>query len=324
MALIPCKKCGSIISDKAVRCPKCGWMPTADVDTEVAAAPQEETVSAHDIQPQSPSVPETHINESKTPEEQITPAPIHTINETETKTEPIELNHDNVTNNQSSLKTWLWIILSILVLAGIGIAGHLYNRKTVEKAEQVRLQAHQDSVAKVQREAARLEQLRQDSIRQANERISLLKKSIYSQMENVLITLRDGEMSGFYEYFLTDLNNDGISELWTITGTCTADSQISVYSVDENNRLKKKETDYTGAWNCSYHIGEGYVLECYGKQGYGAWRKLTIGNNRINSKVIFEESLRDGEYEYTDPKEPKADKHLISDLTVLRNAFDIQ
>lgn len=144
------------------------------------------------------------------------------------------------------------------------------------------------------------------------------KTAIYNQMKDVLHTI---ENDGWGYYFLSDFDDDELPELWIVAGTCVADSKIYVYSIDKSsNQLSKKTTDYEGAYNCSYYIGDRYIIECYGKQGYGSWQKLTISNDKIESETIFEENLFEtGAEDYSKPEESPVTQCYLTDLSLLNN-----
>ena len=143
MALKPCPRCGKMISDKAERCPQCGL----DVKN---------LNSAQNPQNQQPKSRPTIIDKPL-PQGQPTIIEEHSQYGNPTYVAP-----------PKKSRTGLWICLGIILAVGIGAAiwipVHRHNEKL--KAEHLALLEQQrlDSIAAVEAELARLEQIRQDSI----------------------------------------------------------------------------------------------------------------------------------------------------------------
>ena len=95
------------------------------------------------------------------------------------------------------------------------------------------------------------------------------------------------DIEGFeLDYFLFDITNDGIPDLWLKCGTCEADFIIKVCAYDKNQSYK---TIWVGnAFHSTFYAGNGYILQSVGHQGYGKLTKLTYDGKRMVETIIEE------------------------------------
>ena len=211
------------------------------------------------------------------------------------------------------LKAILYSVVGalLIVLAGYSI----YNYIQIRKAKQHELFVR-DSIAQVRKnEQARLDslnQVRTDSIEQAKkdsieqkqlmeERQKELKRMVEAYSHKIDEFINDNNL---YGYFLYDITQDGLPELWVKTGTCEADFKLDVFSY--NHGIKKIHQEEAG--HCSYCQGNNYILVWFNHMGTAEWNKITYNNTngKIKSKRIFRETLKEDETvdDYTKPKEP--------------------
>lgn len=128
MALIRCKNCGHQISDKAKNCPKCGT--------------------------------ENVIDESKSSSDETLPLPSHI----EEQTDPTD-EVSQVEDTENNHKTLYLLPTLLILLIGCSVGYYFYIDHQNRIAENLRLeQLRKDSIVAAEREAARLDSLRQDSI----------------------------------------------------------------------------------------------------------------------------------------------------------------
>ena len=197
MALINCKNCGKMISDKAKACPHCG----TTVDFEQSVNDQ------------------LALNQNQ----EMEPNRVVTF-------EPIEYYEEPERKSHAGL-----IIAAILgLLALLGVGGWLWydnNQKRAEQERQLAIlaeKARQDSIA-----AAELrEQARQDSIAEAKkqEQIQSIRSKYISIVKNYA-----NKYDRFNHYFLFDFTGDGICELGVQRGICNADYQYDIFTVRDGN-----------------------------------------------------------------------------------------
>lgn len=132
MALIRCKNCGHQISDKAKNCPKCGT--------------------------------ENVIDESKSSSDETLPLPSHI----EEQTDPTD-EVSQVEDTENNHKTLYLLPTLLILLIGCSVGYYFYIDHQNRIAENLRLeQLRKDSIVAAEREAARLDSLRQDSIERRN------------------------------------------------------------------------------------------------------------------------------------------------------------
>lgn len=165
----------------------------------------------------------------------------------------------------------------------------------------------------------RLEELNKDIYRIKNqkeeERYKQLLKTIrdeYIELLSINKLSDDGYDEG---YFLHDIDNDGIPEIWIKSGTCRADTRMLVYQY--NNGIRKIYDAGAG----SFYIGEGYVLDVYAQMGYATWEKLTYNGSSITSTVIYEEDINGTNRDYRDPEEKYIGFYSLNNKQPILNAF---
>ncbi|MCH5318206.1 MAG: hypothetical protein J1E38_00680 [Paramuribaculum sp.] len=226
-------------------------------------------------------------------------------------------------DSRSGGKKKLCLILVPLILIGVGVAiwVPVYQHKKAEAEEQARLeQIRQDSIAAVEAELARLEQLRQDSIAKEEKRKALMT-DIYNKMAPVISAAKKKEGS-WGAYFTTDLDEDGIPELWVKTGTCNADAIWSIYIFNEGQLKKIKEIAY--AFDSVLYKDAKGIIEMFAKQGYTIWTLYTLADGNMKWKKIFEENLYEtGRGDYPTPKCPKVREFKLNNLEPLKKELGI-
>lgn len=297
MALIKCNECGHMISDKAVKCPKCGT-PIQTIKEAAKTIEKEEKVIA---EIESPKVEiakaDKPINESPKDEE-----PLNKRNEVEA-----------VVPDEPKSQTWKKVsgivIFAAIIIGGIYFYMDSQNKAQLEKEAILKAKADSAMVADSLARMAAAEQARQDSIKAV--------EAIYSAYENKL-----DENNGLYDecdYFLENLNSDEYPELFIRVGSCEADYRLLIYTY--NDGMKKIYDD--GAGHSYFCRGNGYVLQVYARMGASSWEKLIFSNNRIETTTIFEEHINEDE-DYKNPNEPIIDFYPATNKEPLAEKLKIK
>lgn len=174
MALINCPKCGNLISDRALKCPKCGYEPQRKECEEIN---QDDDV----------------IFSSENDDEGNAP-------------------------KSNRMKWLLWVVLALILAVGVG--GYLWHDNRQKEVLAAKLKHEQDSIEAVQREQARLDSLRQDSILKVeNFRSSdivpsdILKLKKFHSDKDYLTGVFKSYEGDFYAYFNSFLLNKGYRQI---------------------------------------------------------------------------------------------------------------
>lgn len=86
-------------------------------------------------------------------------------------------------------------------------------------------------------------------------------------------------------YFLFDIDDDEIPELWTVTGDGEAFYMLSVYKF--NNENGKVELIYqSSAEHTYYQQGQNYIIAYTGHMGWFEIAKLSFANGRLRRTVM--------------------------------------
>jgi len=293
MALIKCTNCGHMVSDKGAKCPKCGT-PIQTIKEAAKTIEKEEKVIA---EVESPKV------ETPKADKQINEIPKDDslINERFKAKIVAPIDEDA---DKPKRHTWKKVC-GIFIIAIIAIVGGYYyiqNVKTNSKSEE---------------EITQLS----DKDGEKNEQIAVpLNKNAKDNICNAYLeALRNLGDSDEMSYFLFDITNDGIPDLWVTEGNSTiCDLTVFSYQEDRCNVI------YAGsASHSTFYAGSNYILLWWGHQGNQAWIKLTYDGNTINSSVIFEGVVVD-ESDWKEPKEKKIDFHQIHNVMPIKQAFGME
>ena len=117
----------------------------------------------------------------------------------------------------------------------------------------------------------------------------------------------------FLGYFLYDINNDGLPELWIKSGTCVADYQFMVYIY--NKGLKRIYQGHAG--HMSFYQGKDYILTWWAHMGSSSMNKITYNEKKgkLKTETIFTQNLSEEETvdDYIEPKEPHIELRYSDD-----------
>ncbi len=102
------------------------------------------------------------------------------------------------------------------------------------------------------------------------------------------------------EYFLFDITQNGVPDLWLTYGTCEANKEFRVYTYKRREMQKLYQGSYG---HSAFYAGSDYVIQMGAHMGDAWWYKYTYDNEKMNGVLVYEETTDD---EYTYPKE----KHI--------------
>ena len=148
------------------------------------------------------------------------------------------------------------------------------------------------------------------------------EESEYKQLLNTIkdeyVRLIDGFTDNYdNEYFLYDIDGNGITELWIKTGTGEADYRLLTYTY--NNGIKKI---YEGnAGHTSFYQGDGYIISLFGQMGYATWEKLTYNGKGIVATTVFQEDISGTGRDYREPNEKWIKMYPSSNKKPIIDAF---
>lgn len=280
MANLYCENCGQQITERAEFCPNCG----------AALTPEGMGARAEIEQPQSDTAC---------------------------------IDDCNGTGRSSGGRRTLMVLLTSVIVTAAAIAGYLWldgNRQleaiAAEQARQDSIaaveQARRDSIAAATAAAIAAEKARQDSIKALHQAITKAYLAKVYSTDNELYDDLNG-------YYLFDITNDGIPELWISTGTCFGDHTLLCFMY-QNGHLSKI---YESGGHSDFCRGSNYVILAGAHMGAEWAIKLTYKNGRIVEKTIIDRCCPpDEEYLVGQLKEPHFKWIPKCNLAAIENMFE--
>ena len=133
------------------------------------------------------------------------------------------------------------------------------------------------------------------------------------------------EDAGFSStYFLHDITNDSIPELWIRSGNGVNNYILSIYTYD--NGLKELCNDEEGNEGIfTYYEGKNYILQvAKGKgNGYSGWFKISFKEGALSSEYIYGENLNEsGKSDFSEPTEKPIVSFPIDNLLPITSMFE--
>lgn len=313
-----CHKCGTELPERAKFCPVCGERVNLDITQEgdndaTEAQEVQEVQEAQEVQGAQESQGQGENMESPDTQES------HDGQDGDDRDATPQYDYYGEEKNGGQ-HVALFAVLGALAIIVLGFLAYSYY-KDKRAARLAREQFVRDSIETVRRDsimtARRIEKEREDSIRFANELPKRIKDAYIRKLDecNREILYVDLSMS---EYFLYDINKDGIPELWIDKGTCEADRKLTIYTYLDEELINIYEigTSHTG-----YHKGKGYILLVNGWMGCATWEKLAYNGQKITKEKVFEEDFPpySSDRDYTEPNEPMIEMHRTTDKTPVIN-----
>ncbi len=202
----------------------------------------------------------------------------------------VRIYDDDADVGRSQMKKWIvaaaCVTFAVIAAALGGL--WLYRNNELQQEAMAQQKAQQDSIAAAQA----TEQARQDSIAAAEQArqdsINSLHQAIIDSYLSKVQTLPECDDGGYY---LKDISEDGIPELWLDTGTCEGFGGHEIFGyIYENAGLK---SIYHGGGHNWLFEGSDYLV-CYGAiQGYESASRITYRNGRLVSKKIFDNNINE-------------------------------
>ena len=175
-----------------------------------------------------------------------------------------------------------------------------------KKAKQF-VERYDDSVVREQQAIAEMERIqREEEERQYKQVLRTIRDEYIRLLSANTITGSDYDEG----YFLYDIDNNGIPELWIKNGTCEADYVLHVYTYKDG--IKKIGELWAGHIG-GYYKGNGYLLRSGGQMGYYFYEKLAYNGTSITETTVYEEEY-DFEKEVSVPT--KGDKRYVDEAKI--------
>lgn len=143
------------------------------------------------------------------------------------------------------------------------------------------------------------------------------KDKLKVEMTQILKEHRDRFRQEYYNgYFVTDINYDGLPELWIKSGTNTKNSKLELYFPMLDGYLKTSEMT---AEPGQYYEGEGYIIQVVAaRPGVVNVNRITIHRGEMNVETIQEVDFNtDTKAKMPEIKEPELKFSSFGNSTVL-------
>ncbi len=98
-------------------------------------------------------------------------------------------------------------------------------------------------------------------------------------------------------YFLFDITQNGVPDLWLRYGGCEADKAFCVYTY-KHGEMQQLSQD--GCGHSGFYAGNDYVILAGAHMGCEWWTKYTYSDGKLKNELIYEE---EDVQEYTEPNE---------------------
>lgn len=98
-----------------------------------------------------------------------------------------------------------------------------------------------------------------------------------------------------WDYYLTDINKDGIAELLIKHGTSEADCLITIYTYKKNKAIKVNNISGGHSVLYAYPDGNGFI-RLTGQMGYETITRVTLQESKVTEKKIGSRDIGTGSY----------------------------
>lgn len=142
------------------------------------------------------------------------------------------------------------------------------------------------------------------------------------QLEKCFDKIADKERRGCCEYFLSDMNADGMPELFVKSGHCEADFKLDVYTIKEGRVHKIYRTT---AGHRDFQQGSRYLIMVEAQSGTYYSCKLIMKNGKIEEKLLTckEASVSIADFDYPEYSEPQIEFCDYTNVQPIKDAFDV-
>ena len=142
------------------------------------------------------------------------------------------------------------------------------------------------------------------------------------QLEKCFDKIADKERRGCCEYFLSDMNADGMPELFVKSGHCEADFKLDVYTIKEGQVHKIYRTT---AGHRDFQQGSRYLIMVEAQSGTYYSCKLIMKNGKIEEELLTckEASVSIADFDYPEYSEPQIEFCDYTNVQPIKDAFDV-
>lgn len=142
------------------------------------------------------------------------------------------------------------------------------------------------------------------------------------QLEKCFDKIADKERRGCCEYFLSDMNADGMPELFVKSGHCEADFKLDVYTIKEGRVHKIYRTT---AGHRDFQQGSRYLIMVEAQSGTYYSCKLIMKNGKIEEELLTckEASVSIADFDYPEYSEPQIEFCDYTNVQPIKDAFDV-
>lgn len=153
----------------------------------------------------------------------------------------------------------------------------------------------------------------EDSLLSANKRE--LKKAMTGIISDTQKKFRQEYFTG---YFITDLDNDNLPELWVKTGTYRENSRLELYYPLSDGSMVYSETP---AEPGKYYLGDNYIIQVVGSgPGFLSINKITINNGQMEVENMRDIDLyKNPELAIPKFKEPEIRNYALTNVSPLHS-----
>lgn len=178
--------------------------------------------------------------------------------------------------SQKGLTSTHLLFILVFLLLGIGAGATLWGVSWSKANNQT---AKNDEASKL-RDPLPGELVMETLLQQEDSIQDYTKDRIKKEMMSVITEYRKRfRHEHFTGYFLTDLNKDGVPELWVKVGTYRDNAQLELYYPMPDGSLRKS---HTFAEPGQYYVGDDYLIQVVGSgPGYVNVNRITIKNGEM-------------------------------------------
>ncbi|MCH5214379.1 MAG: hypothetical protein J1E97_04240 [Muribaculaceae bacterium] len=149
-----------------------------------------------------------------------------------------------------------------------------------------------------------------------------VKEQVKKEMTDIITGFRGRFTNDYYAgYFLTDLNSDGLPELWVKIGNNLSNSKFQLYFPLPTGHLRKSEISSTPG---QYYLGKDYLIQVESvAPGIIDINKINIKGGFINLHLTHQlDTHVDPDAKIPDFKEKEVRFTSFRNLTILNSAFE--
>lgn len=142
------------------------------------------------------------------------------------------------------------------------------------------------------------------------------------QLEKCFDKIAGKDGRGYCGYFLADMDNDDMPELFVKSGHCEADFKMDVYTIKEG----RVHCIYkTTAGHRDFQQGSGYLIMVEAQTGTYYSCKLMMKNGKIEEEpmVCMDASVPISDFDYPEYSEPQIEFYDHTNVQPIKDAFDV-